>query len=573
MAENPFAQYATPAPTAPAAAPEGNPFAQYTAAAPAEAPQRPPEGQGEPAEPSEPISGTAAYEQARDRWRAAGYGTNVNRMANDSARQIARGAGQLAEARRFALSGAGRDVVPDSPANRVAGAHSALDPQGPQAPLTTAEHAAANREQVGNVVRGAGNLAQGAIEYVTSPINAALRTAVGQPVEAVTGIPKEYAEFAASLAIPGKLPKLPARQVKPAAPSVDALKKAAKEGYESEAVTGLQIQPKAMSDWATVLRSKLDDSGMVSEIAPGTHAVLKRAGAIPDGAAAVTGTNLDALRKALGGVAKSSNNTERAAAVKAIEALDEFLPAVRSADTISGDPRAAASALQEARGNWSAAQHATTLDKKQMRAELRSAAANSGANIENSIRQQMANILASDKERRGFSGSEIALMERIVYGTPARNTMRTLGNLGGGGLGWGAVATGAAGAAATGSVAGAAVPLVAHGLKRISNALAVRDVEKLNELVRVNSPLGKQMASPLADWSKAAQRFETSPTPRYLASFSIASRNLSNNLKDAGIAISPNDLMMRSIQGPVRGSAEQEQPDAEGVVEAEPNRR
>lgn len=51
--------------------------------------------------------------------------------------------------------------------------------------------------------KGAGNVALGTLGYVASPINAAYRSVVGQPVEDVTGIPREYTEFAAQLATPG----------------------------------------------------------------------------------------------------------------------------------------------------------------------------------------------------------------------------------------------------------------------------------------------------------------------------------------------------------------------------------
>jgi hypothetical protein len=53
--------------------------------------------------------------------------------------------------------------------------------------------------------RGAAGLvgtALGAVEHVTSPYNAFLRTFLGKPVEGLTGIPKEYTEFAASFGIP-----------------------------------------------------------------------------------------------------------------------------------------------------------------------------------------------------------------------------------------------------------------------------------------------------------------------------------------------------------------------------------
>jgi hypothetical protein len=51
--------------------------------------------------------------------------------------------------------------------------------------------------------KGVGNVALGTLGFVASPINAAYRSVVGQPVEDVTGIPREYTEFAAQLATPG----------------------------------------------------------------------------------------------------------------------------------------------------------------------------------------------------------------------------------------------------------------------------------------------------------------------------------------------------------------------------------
>lgn len=72
---------------------------------------------------------------------------------------------------------------------------------------------------VGNIALGAGKAALGGLGYVASPITAAYRSVIGQPVENITGIPKEYTEFAAQLATPGLgLARLPARVPKSVAP-------------------------------------------------------------------------------------------------------------------------------------------------------------------------------------------------------------------------------------------------------------------------------------------------------------------------------------------------------------------
>lgn len=54
-----------------------------------------------------------------------------------------------------------------------------------------------------DVLKGIANTGLGAVGYVASPVNAALRTFVGKPIEENTGIPKEYSELASSLALPG----------------------------------------------------------------------------------------------------------------------------------------------------------------------------------------------------------------------------------------------------------------------------------------------------------------------------------------------------------------------------------
>lgn len=62
------------------------------------------------------------------------------------------------------------------------------------------------------IAKGVGNVALGGIGYMASPINAFVHSIVGKPVEDVTGIPSQYTDFAASLAIPGigmtRVPKI-----------------------------------------------------------------------------------------------------------------------------------------------------------------------------------------------------------------------------------------------------------------------------------------------------------------------------------------------------------------------------
>lgn len=58
-------------------------------------------------------------------------------------------------------------------------------------------------EGLGDAALGAGKAVLGAAGYGLSPVNALYRSVIGQPVEDVTGIPREQTEFAAQLLTPG----------------------------------------------------------------------------------------------------------------------------------------------------------------------------------------------------------------------------------------------------------------------------------------------------------------------------------------------------------------------------------
>ncbi len=94
-----------------------------------------------------------------------GYPQTYNQVRGDAQQQMATGIGQLKHA---------------------------FDPNEPS-----------SGEGALEALKGSANTALGAVGYVASPLTAAVRNLVGQPVENLTGIPKEYTEFATTLALPG----------------------------------------------------------------------------------------------------------------------------------------------------------------------------------------------------------------------------------------------------------------------------------------------------------------------------------------------------------------------------------
>ena len=326
------------------------------------------------------------------------------------------------------------------------------------------------------------------------------------------------------------------------APTIPELKAAAKVGFESPEVASLELHPKVITDFATGAQVELNNSGIDEVLAPKTFSLLSRLQKAPAGST-VSGANLQTVRRAFGNAAASPDATERLAAKTVIDKLDELLPNVKQSDVISGDAGAAASTLEEARANYSAAKHAETIDNKTIQAELRAAAANSGQNVANTVRQRMADILVKPKEQRGFSTSELSQMEDIVRGSKAGNALRIGGNLLGGGGGLGAAVSAGIGGFVTGGP-GAAAPVVGFALKQLSNYLTLKDAARLSEAIRMRAPL----ASSMSKFGEAFAKYQDLKSPSTHAGVVLAARNLSNNLQGAAFKGSISDLV-RSLQG------------------------
>lgn len=351
--------------------------------------------------------------------------------------------------------------------------------------------------------KGVGNTALGATEYALSPVNTALRTVVGRPLEVTAGIPKEYSEFAASLALP-LLPKgmpkgAPVAATTPAAapaaaraaaPTIDGLKTAARAGYTAPEVAAVEIASPSVQKFSQTVRENLNKAGVDENLAPKTFAILGKTDAAPAGAF-VTVDNLQSLRRTLGNAAKSPDATERMAARSAINELNDYLAGLSGPDVLKGSPGVAAAILKEANANYSAAMKAAQINEKIVRAELRAASTNSGQNVGNAMRQRIADVLANPKLNRGYSPEELAQMDKIVRGTKVGNLARKIGNTFGGGGGLGALAAGGVGAAAAGWPG---MLLAAPGFlgKYIQNASTMRQIAKLDEMIRMNSPLARK---------------------------------------------------------------------------------
>jgi hypothetical protein len=291
-----------------------------------------------------------------------------------------------------------------------------------------------------------------------------------------------------------------------AAPSAEALDSAASAGYNSVRDMGVQYSSDAVGAAAKAMRAKLEADGILEELAPKTFSILKGLENPPPGSTAPI-AGLEAARRALGNARKDfTNPTEQLAADRLASGLDEFIqgaPGTPGA-VLEGPAAESAATLGSARGNYAAARRSDKLTGAQNeftgvqeRAELAAAVANSGGNLDNAIRQRAAAILLDPKKRAGFNEYEIAALKTVAAGTISRNSLRTFGNVLGGGGGLGMAVAGTIGATA-GAFAGgpvgaglgaAALPAAGASAKAASAVLTKKALAKVDEATRRRSPL------------------------------------------------------------------------------------
>jgi hypothetical protein len=372
-----------------------------------------------------------------------------------------------------------------------------------------------------NMLKGVGNVVQGAANYVTSPVNAALRTFVGTPGESL-GVPKEYSEFAAGMAlpIPKRLPSLGVATKADRTAHVTSMFDRADDLYDAARASPVTWTPQEIAGFKGDAVDALKEAGHRDFTAPKTFRALDELSTTdPSNASDVL-----AVRKMLSKIARSPD--EGNAAATALKQVDSKL--------LNDVPEASA-----ANATYAAAKRAETVHEALSRAELNAATSGSGLNEDNATRAAAKSIVTNLKARRSFSPDEIDQLTRISRGSFTGNGVRYLGNL----LAGHGMSSAAVGAYELGPI-GATAPAVGAGFKKLGSILTQRQVSQLDTLMRSRSPDAlPKITNPLNDWSNASQAFEVSPVPRNLARLSIASRNLSNNLSDVGITIAPEHLI------------------------------
>lgn len=267
------------------------------------------------------------------------------------------------------------------------------------------------------------------------------------------------------------------------------------------------------------------------------------------------------IKELVGKSFQSADPRVRAAAAVASKEINQIISEI--------SPTAGAS-LKKADEIYSTARSVQDLQRKSDVADLRSGRAGYGGNAVNTMRQVLSPIVQKSIEGKmtGFKPDEIAAMRQIVEGTPATNTARLVGQLSPT-SGFGVLKSAAAGGSAMGAGASGglalAIPALGYASNKLATVLTGKQIDRLKELVAKRSPAySEAVAKSVKRYEDSQMAFVTDPSAARLGTYAASARALSAGLSKDGVTVTAGDLM-KALQGPAPGRADNEQPEPVGV--------
>lgn len=280
------------------------------------------------------------------------------------------------------------------------------------------------------------------------------------------------------------------------APTTEQLRAAGRQAYDAIDNAGVQIKPEAFNaarlNILDDLRTntgfdELPGPGSLTPKAARTMQIMDDAGSImaQEPTAALPFASLDKMRRQAGAAAGDmANRTDSAAGTAIIGGLDDFVNRLGPDDVVAGDAEALKTLIPKARELWGRMSRSQTIDDAIEASQDYLSGSASG------IRNQFRRILRSDKLSRGFTEAEKAAMRRVINGSPLERIL----HLAGGGLGnLSALGGGFAAGGVPGLLAGAGA---ASGLRKASEAVALRNAEVVRGLVANGGLQALPKASP-----------------------------------------------------------------------------
>jgi hypothetical protein len=300
-------------------------------------------------------------------------------------------------------------------------------------------------------------------------------------------------------------------------PTYPELKATANAGYAEARNSGLELHPAGVGSWAAKAEQELTgpDHGFTGGKygdAPRTLGVLESLQNIPPGAT-VTASNVDALRKNLGRLARETNEgkptPDAAAASVVLKRFNDYTENLPQNHIVAGDAATYVRATKQANADYAASQRLRDWQTRLDNAELDASGQIAGS-LENRQKIAARQILKSPKASRGLNEPEKSQLELVNSGGPVSNTLRQMGRGGAGVIpimGQLAAAgpifatTGGIGTAVQGGVAAAL-----YGARKTSEAITNSRARKLVEMLAQRSPEYERRVKSLPPADTAANK-------------------------------------------------------------------
>jgi hypothetical protein len=296
----------------------------------------------------------------------------------------------------------------------------------------------------------------------------------------------------------------------------------AQRAYRQSKSAGVSYDPAAVTQFGDDLAVTLRNEGFDATLHPKANAALRRIQEAGQPTAPVTFEDLDILRRVARGARLSTDADERRIGRMIIDKLDSFALRPPSGAVVSGDERAAGTAIREARSLWSRMSKSSEIEDLVENAKL--SAQGSGGRLDEAIRAQFASLARDIHKGRnpGFTPEEVANIERIAkgetmrFGTAALSALAPSSSLRG--LTTAATQAGGMALAANDPYAAAfAIPTMAAGMgaRGARNAMAQIDAARLAAGVRRGDVTAPFAARPVPLMSPTLQQIlsQTEPEP------------------------------------------------------------
>jgi hypothetical protein len=304
----------------------------------------------------------------------------------------------------------------------------------------------------------------------------------------------------------------------PAAPPPPRMKptdlKAAKtKAYQDVEALGVQYKPDTFNGLINVLETEMKAANFDPLLHPGPAGVLRQVQKMQGKSPSLT--EVDQLRQFVRANAISGKGEGEARIGQLmLRQIDDFMDVAGPKQVVSGDPKAAAAGIKQARDLNTRFRKVEGIEDAVESARLRAGSTGSGGNVDNATRQNLRRVL----EDGTWTPDEAKALEEIVVGGKAQNFLRLVGKLSPQGNGL-MTALNIGGAAANPLLA---IPGMTGVIAKMSaDAMTAKKVQQLLELiaggpkpVAARTPLRVPSVRPVAAGSTAANLFAPRETSR-----------------------------------------------------------